>query len=90
MIRGWSDVTGIGHVKAMKRMRQHLSQGPLAPCFLDSDVGSHTGEAREYGSQESLRKTSLIAESSAASLNGLMRTVALTRWKKNSIAGLFW
>src|SRR4051812_12048356 len=44
----------------------------------------------EYWCQDILRKTSFIAVSSAASLKGLMSTVAFTRWKKNSIAGLFW
>ena len=39
--------------------------------------------------QRSLRRTLSIAESSAASLNGFLSTVALTRRKKNSIAGLF-
>ena len=39
--------------------------------------------------QRCLRKTSWIAESSAASLKGLMSTVAFTRRKKNSIARLF-
>ena len=39
--------------------------------------------------QRCLRKTSWIAESSAASLKGLMSTVAFTRRKKKSIARLF-
>ena len=39
--------------------------------------------------QTSLRKTSSIVESSAFSLKGLMSTVAFTRLKKNSMAGLF-
>ena len=40
--------------------------------------------------QTSLRKTSLIAESSADSSNGLMSTGAFTRLKKNSMAGFVW
>jgi len=46
-------------------------------------------EARMRAYQISLRKTSRIVESSVFSEKGLMSTVAFTRLKKNSIAGLF-
>ena len=47
------------------------------------------GGARMRAYQTSLRKTSSIVESSAFSLKGLISTVAFTRLKKNSMAGLF-
>ena len=47
------------------------------------------GEARRRAYQTSLRKTSSIVASNAFSLKGLMSTVAFTRLKKNSMAGLF-
>ncbi len=41
------------------------------------------------GYQTSLRKTSEIVESSADNWKGFISTVAFTRLKKNSIAGLY-
>ena len=52
-------------------------------------LNPHLSTLNVAGYQTSLRKTSRIVASSADSLKGLMSTVALTRLKKHSIAGLF-
>jgi hypothetical protein len=56
---------------------------------IDSRAGRQRRRTRNRVYQATLRKTLAIVESSAASLNGLISTVAFTRLKKNSMAGLF-